>query len=203
MGPSGKGVQEIRASSAGRYGSPGVARTTRRPMLAASINGTWAEDRGTPVVRPEDVDLPEMFFLLARLKAALCAAVDDRLRAEHGISLEIFDALTLMSERSGGYDEGALAAALALSPDRGRGLFESMLSGGYASRAARADRTEPAHVRVTLRGALVLSKASRTVDRELDRRIGSVLSPVEISELTDAVATMRQRLGRAEERISP
>jgi DNA-binding MarR family transcriptional regulator len=149
------------------------------------------------------VDLPDMFFILARLKAALCAAVDDSLRAEHSISLETFDALTLISERGEGCDESTVAPALALSPDRAQALISSLLSGGYASRSKRPNSAEPHLVRLTLRGTLLLALASRTVDRELNRRIGAVLSPLDIAELGDALAAIRRRSARAEERIPP
>jgi DNA-binding MarR family transcriptional regulator len=203
MGTSRDGAVPVRAAGPRRDGRRSVGQRRGGLRSAASRRRVEPDDRGALATSSHRADLPDTFFLLARLKATLCAAVDDSLRAEHGISLETFDALTLISERAEGCDESTVAPALALSPDRARALISSLLSGRYASRRKRPDRAEPRLVRLTLRGTLLLTLASRTVDRELNRRIGSVLSPLDIAELSDALATIRQRSVRAEERIPP
>ncbi|HTU84028.1 MAG TPA: hypothetical protein VMF57_00565 [Solirubrobacteraceae bacterium] len=161
-----------------------------------SLTLAEAEDRGPLTTNSRRVNLPAMFFALARSKVFLCGAVDESLRAEHGISLEVFDAMTLISEWSGECDEPRLGPALALPPDRARLLIDSLLANGYASRPEPPAGAEPTFVRLTLPGTLLLSRASRTVDHELNRIIGSVLSRLDIAELSDALTMIRQRSAR-------
>jgi DNA-binding MarR family transcriptional regulator len=142
--------------------------------------------------RPSHIDLPEMLTLLARVKASLCADVDASLRDEHGLSLEAFDAVTVISQRSEDCDEPKLAAALALPREDVGALVDSLVSSGHASRTPRPDEAGPPVVRLTLRGTLLLERAQRTLDRELNRRIGSWLSPRDIAGLEDALATLRR-----------
>ena len=191
------------ALSLGPNGTADVAqpRGGRPPSVWSPRAGS--ADRGKPTTSPRRIDVIDLFFHLARIKAALCAAVDDSLRAEHGISLQAFDGMTLISERGEGCDEPTLASSLGLSPERARELTVSLSSGGYATRTRQADSGEPLLVRLTLPGTLLLRRAGVTVDRELSRRLGCVLAEPEIAALTDALATARQPSERAEPRVSP
>jgi len=48
-------------------------------------------------------------------------------------------------------------------------------------------------VMLSLRGTLVLNRAARTLDRELSRRIGSVVSADDLAVVEDALGLLRQR----------
>jgi DNA-binding MarR family transcriptional regulator len=140
------------------------------------------------------VDLVEMFFRLARVNAALRAELDRSLLARHRLAFEAFEAMTVISERPRGCDEGALARHLGLTPDEARGILDSLVSSGYAKRARRPDGAEPPSVMLTLRGTVVMSRAGRIVDESLERTIGSALSRQELSRLEHELAHLRRRL---------
>jgi DNA-binding MarR family transcriptional regulator len=163
-----------------------------------SFSPEWVslEYRPPVAAAPIPVDLPHLFLLLARLKATLCADIDARLRAEHDLPLEAFDAMKTITQPGESCDEPALAAALSMTLDEARALLDGLVRSGHARRTAGASHAEPTAVSLTLRGRLVLTRAGRTLDRELNRRIGSVLSPGEIAELEDALAALRRSASR-------
>jgi hypothetical protein len=74
-----------------------------------------------------------------------------------------------------------------------RAHIDSLLLSGYVSRTGRADGAGPRLVVLTLRGTLVLNRATRTFDRELNRRIGSVVSADDLDVVEDALRLLRQR----------
>jgi DNA-binding MarR family transcriptional regulator len=151
------------------------------------------EDPASLAATSAHVDLVEMFFQLARVKASVCAEIGRSLRARHGLTFEAFDAVTVISEQPEGCDQHALASALGLPPDETRAIIDSLVACGYARRTPRTDGAKPAAVILTLRGTVVLSRAGRTVDEALDRRIGSALSLEDRARLEDALAALRQR----------
>jgi DNA-binding MarR family transcriptional regulator len=151
------------------------------------------EDPPSPATTAASVDLVEMFFQLARVNAALSAQIDRSLRAKHGLTFEAYDAMTAIAEQPEGSDEKALAAALGLTLDDIGGIVDSLVLSAYATRTARPDGAGPAAVLLTLRGTLVLKRASRSVDQELERRLGTVVSPEALARLEDALAVLRQR----------
>lgn len=168
-----------------------TVRVVTAPRRRSSLPRDIARDR-----RAERSHLPELFFALARVKASLCSEVDDALRDEHGLALEAYSLLALISERIQGYDEGALAGQLSLTPDMLRALVDSLVKLGYAIRTTSPGGDAPS-VTLTLRGRSALAHAHRALDRELHRRIGSVLSRGEVAELESALATLRERSARA------
>jgi DNA-binding MarR family transcriptional regulator len=139
------------------------------------------------------VDLLEMFFQLRRVKAAMAAEIDRSLRAKHGLTFEAYDAMTVIGEQAEGCDETALARTLGLTADDIEAVVDSLVSSGYAGRTARLDGAQPPAVMLTLRGRLVLNRAGRTVDQELSRRMGTVVSPEDLAPLEDALAVLRRR----------
>ena len=161
--------------------------------MTTSHEHVGREDRTTLVTTAAGVDLVEMLFQLARVKVSLSAELDRSLRVDHDISLQAFDVMTAISERRGGCDEPGLASALALPRDEVRALIDSLTLSGDARRTVRADGAELPVVMLTLRGTLVLNRAARTLDRELSRRIGSVVSADDLAVVEDALGLLRQR----------
>jgi len=143
-----------------------------------------------PSTSPRRPDLLDTFFLLARVKTALCAEVDDSLRAAHGISLEVLDALSLVAERREGCPQATLAFALGLSADETVALVDGLVAAAYVRRPEWPGG-EPCAIQLTLRGRLLHVRACQTLDRELDRRIGSRLSPRDITRSAEALAGLR------------
>jgi DNA-binding MarR family transcriptional regulator len=137
---------------------------------------------------PLQVDLSEIFGLLACVKRSLCAEIDVRLRADHQLPLQAFDALTVISNCEDGCDEATIAAALSVSPPEAGTLVEALVSAGHVRRVRRRDGA----VDLTLRGSVLLSKAGRTLDRELERGVRSVLLPGELAQLEDALSVLRR-----------
>jgi DNA-binding MarR family transcriptional regulator len=134
-----------------------------------------------------------MFFGLARVNQTLRAEIDRRLQATHELTVDGFDAMTAISEQSCVCEEGALAGNRGLASDDARGIVESLVSSGHVRRTRKPDGGEPAAVMLTLRGRLMLSRASRIVDESLAGTIGSALSRQELSRLENALAQLRRR----------
>jgi hypothetical protein len=161
--------------------APDVRRGSRQRVVNSGNRDVTPET-------PLQVDLYEIFGLLARVKRSLCAEIDVRLRADHQLPLQGFDALTVISNCVDGCDEATIAAALSLSPPEAGTLVEALVSAGHVRRVGRRDGA----VDLTLRGSALLSKAGRTLDRELEGRVRSVLLAGEIAQLGDALSVLRR-----------
>ena len=141
------------------------------------------------------VDLMQVFCLLTRVKRSLCDDIDHRVRWEHGISLEALDTLAVVSEAGGVCHEHALAARVSTTTAAGvDDLIAPLLASGYITRGA-AVRNSGRAIKLTLRGALVLKCASRTLDLELRRRLGESLSIGELDHLEVVLAALRAGSG--------
>jgi hypothetical protein len=135
-------------------------------------------------------DLLEVFLLLARVKRSLCADIDHRLGRDHGISLETLNALAVVSEAGGVCDEHALAVRVLTTPADVDDLLAPLLASGYVTRSV-AVRSPGREIKLTLRGAVVLKRAGRTLDLELRRRLGGSLSSGELAQLEVVLAALR------------
>lgn len=184
-------------SEAPALGVPRATGAARVSAVPARSNARPDRSRGrvgsddVEAARPGSarVDLPQLFRLLTRLRTSLGAYIDGRLRAEHGLRWGAFQAMTAISDQSDDCDDGTLASALSVALDEVCVLVDALVSSGYAMRRIDARDASP-RVCLTLRGSRLLGRANRTVDLELNRTIGSVLSPSELAQLEHSLAAL-------------
>jgi DNA-binding MarR family transcriptional regulator len=174
--------------AAARLVRPRVAGSATNLRSGSGQRAVNTGNREATAEAPLQVDLPEIFGLLARVKRSLCAEIDVRLRADHRIPLQAFDALTVISNREEGCDEATIAAALSVSQPEVGTLVEALVSAGHVRRVPR----RAGAVDLTLRGSVLLSKARRTLDRELEKGFRSVLLPGELAQLAEALSVLRR-----------
>jgi hypothetical protein len=83
-------------------------------------------------------------------------------------------------------------------------LIAPLLASGYVMRSVAVHSPGRA-IKLTLRGALVLKRAGRTLDLELSRRLGGSLSRRELATLEVVLAALRvgsRRVSQPERRAS-
>jgi hypothetical protein len=134
------------------------------------------------------VELGEVFFLLARVKRSLWAAVDARLRAEHGLPLEWFYAMTMLSEHGPAVDEPFLAQGLSIGADEVELLIDALVDAGHLRRREGPRMTAP--VSLTFRGSRELARAGRTLEQELARHLRVALSADDLTQFESSLGTM-------------
>ena len=166
----------------------------RRPEPVSPGFGLELRNAAPTSASSARADLPQLFHQLSRLRASLCADLDARLCSQHGIPITAFLAMSELSHRREGCDEASLSAALSIAPDELHVVVETLVASGHVRRSEAGRDSAGSTVTPTLRGRALLIRASRTVDRELERRIGSVLSQREIAQVEHALDVLRSTL---------
>jgi DNA-binding MarR family transcriptional regulator len=135
-------------------------------------------------------DLTKLFDQLTRFETELWNAVDARLRAEHGLALSRLQPMRVIESRPRCrvYD---IAAELSITTGGTSKLVDAIEAAGHCRRRPNPDDRRSSILELTPEGRLLLRKATRTLEDELQRRIGSVLPHHSIAQLTDALAKLR------------
>jgi MarR family transcriptional regulator, organic hydroperoxide resistance regulator len=135
-------------------------------------------------------DLRRVFSDVGRVQAQLAAAVDFRLRSEFGLSLVLFEAMTVIA-KAGHCRVHDLAAGLAVSAGSASKLADRLGAFGYCRRVPNPDDRRSSLLELTRAGQRKLAEASRSVDEELERLLGGVLSAAQIRQLSATLASLR------------
>ena len=136
-------------------------------------------------------DLRRIFSDVGRVHAQLEAAVSLRLRSELGLPLVLFEALTVMAEveQCRVHD---LASGLCISAGGASKLVDRLAALGCCRRLPNPDDRRSSLVELTPAGQRTLAQAGRSVDEELERMIGPVLSTAQITELAVTLRDLRR-----------
>jgi DNA-binding MarR family transcriptional regulator len=135
-------------------------------------------------------DLKKLFFELVRCETEIWNAVDARLRAEHGLPLSRFEPMQLIGTRTSCrvYD---IAETLSLTTGGTSKLVDAIEASGYCRRRPNPDDRRSSIIELTADGKRLLARATRTFERELEDRIGSLLSDRSLQQFTSVLIRLR------------
>jgi DNA-binding MarR family transcriptional regulator len=133
-------------------------------------------------------DLRRVFSDVGRVQAQLETAVNHRLRSELGLPLIFFESMIVIAEVENCRMQD-LAAGLGVSAGGASKLVDRLCALRYCRRLPNPDDRRSSLLKLTPTGRQELTMASRSVDQELERLLGSVLSTAQIRELA---ATLRE-----------
>jgi DNA-binding MarR family transcriptional regulator len=136
-------------------------------------------------------DLRRIFSDVGHVHAQLEAAVTLRLRSELGLPLVLFDALTVIAEAE--YCRvHDLASVLCVSAGGASKLVDRLAALGCCRRLPNPGDRRSSLLQLTPAGQRKLAEASRSVDQELERLLGPVLSAAQIAELAVILRDLRR-----------
>ncbi|MEU7884264.1 MarR family transcriptional regulator [Microbispora bryophytorum] len=142
----------------------------------------------------DSLDITRLFTDLVRVEIRLYNAVDDRLRAEHGIGLGQFEFLGIIDGRPGcrvldiAREVGITVGAVSKAVDR-------IESAGLCVRAAHPEDRRSSVLSLTPEGARLLAAARPTFKAELAARTAAVPA----ADLTRTAATLASLRAALEE----
>jgi MarR family transcriptional regulator, organic hydroperoxide resistance regulator len=135
-------------------------------------------------------DLRRVFSDVGQVQAQLVAAVDLRLRSEFGLSLVLFESMTVIAEAERCRVQD-LAAGLDVSAGGASKLVDRLGAFGYCRRLPNPSDRRSSLLELTVAGQRVLAETRRSVDEELERLLGGVLSSAQIRQLSATLADLR------------
>ena len=143
---------------------------------------------------PENTNPPaavEVFTRLLRAHATTVRCVGSQLLAEHGLSLNDYEALYLLSRAEGRRLKRVdLARLLVLTPSGVTRLLEGLEELGLVERAACPSDLRVTYARLTGAGARALQAASCDHERSVKALLEEHLSPSEIEDLADLLGRL-------------
>jgi DNA-binding MarR family transcriptional regulator len=169
---------------------PPRSRPPRTTAPGNAVPGTSVPNTVTP-------DLQPLFSDLVRLETELWNAVEARLRAEHGITLPFYEFLRVIA-RTPGCRVHDIAAELGITVGGTSKIVDRIEAAGHCARQANPSDRRSSLLFLTPAGKRLLPRASATVDRELQARLGPVLTERSLGQLTKTLARLRDGLRAAE-----
>jgi DNA-binding MarR family transcriptional regulator len=135
-------------------------------------------------------DLPLLYNELVRFETELWNALEAQLRAEVDLPLGWFEAMRIVEERPNCrvYD---IADALAITVGGTSKLVDRIEAAGHCRRRPNPEDRRSSIVELTESGRALVAEARGVFDRELDRRIGSVVSAPELDQLLRTLTRLR------------
>ncbi|MDZ7915276.1 MAG: MarR family transcriptional regulator [Rhodococcus sp. (in: high G+C Gram-positive bacteria)] len=143
-------------------------------------------------------DLSRHFDNLVRFETELWTAVDQRLRIEHDLPLSRFEPMQII-DRLGSCRVFDIAEALAITVGGTSKLVDRIESSGHCRRQSNPADKRSSLIELTPEGSALLGLAKATFDEELERRLGSALTPEALSQFGATLATLRE----ANRRLTP
>ncbi|MFD7905478.1 MarR family winged helix-turn-helix transcriptional regulator [Kitasatospora sp. NPDC059747] len=145
--------------------------------------------------RGEPMDLPEFFADLVRCETRLYNALNDRLRARHGIVTSQFEFLRYLRDHP-----GARVADLATGFAVGIGAtskgVDRLEKQGWVARRPNPSDRRSSLLALTEDGAQLVDAAERTFTAGLAELIGDTLDDASVTAAAQALATLRSALER-------
>jgi DNA-binding MarR family transcriptional regulator len=123
-----------------------------------------------------------LFSQLLRLEARLRGELDTELKAQFGLVVSQFEALSAM----GSHEECQLrdiTDGLSLTTGGASKLVDRLESAGLCQRQPHPQDRRSAIIRLTPAGRTLLGEASQTIEAVLHARIGSALTPSSLRRL--------------------
>jgi DNA-binding MarR family transcriptional regulator len=135
-------------------------------------------------------ELRRIYTNLVGLKIELWNAVEERLRADFGLSLRYFLAMSVI-DRLGPCRVGDVAAELAISREAAGQLVGRIESDGYCRRQRRSGRA-PESLELTPPGRALVTEAGHAFDVELERRFSAAVPAATLDQFAAALRRLRR-----------
>jgi DNA-binding MarR family transcriptional regulator len=135
-------------------------------------------------------ELTRIYEDLAGLKTGLWNAAEERLRADFGLPLRYFQAMSAIG-LSGACQVDDVAAELGISRRAAQELIDDIETEGYCHRSSRGGQAIQA-LELTPRGQSLLTEAGRAFDDELERRLGAVVPPAALARFAATLRRLRR-----------
>lgn len=151
----------------------------------------------------ETGSLYPLFSELTRLETELWDALDSRLRKEHGLPMSRFEPMAVV-DRLGACRVFDVASALAITVGGTSKLIDRIEKAGHCRRRNNPDDRRSSLIELTADGRMLLERARRTVEAELDLRLNPVLTEQDTHDLVELLGRLRNanRSTAAAERAS-
>lgn len=131
-----------------------------------------------------------MYHELVRFETELWDAVDARLRADHDLPLGRFESLRIVGGR-GACRVQDIAEDLAITVGGTSKVVDRLEAAGLCRRRGNPDDRRSSLIELTAAGRRLLAKASVSFDDELERRVGTVITPRALQQLTTTLTRLR------------
>jgi DNA-binding MarR family transcriptional regulator len=139
-------------------------------------------------------DLPRLFSELIRFEIELWNAIDARLRAAYDLPLTWFEPMQVIA-RCGACRVNDIATELSITIGGTSKLVDRIEAAGYCWRRSNPDDRRSSLIELTPAGRRLLADATAVFEKELQLRLGSVLSP-EALEFFSRTLSMLRAAGR-------
>ena len=134
--------------------------------------------------------LPQLFSELIRFETELWNAVDARLLADHDLPLSTFEPMQVIARRDA-CRVNDIAADLAITVGGTSKLVDRIEAAGLCRRRPNPGDRRSSLVELTVPGRRLLTEATATFEDELDRRLGSVVSPRALEQFGATLTRLR------------
>jgi len=136
---------------------------------------------------------PDLLFLfseLVRLETELWNAVENRLRADFGVTLPVFEFLQVIS-RTPACRVQDIAAELSITVGGTSKIVDRVEAFGYCARSANPNDRRSSIIALTPAGRTLLPRLTAAVGEELRDRLGTDVTDKSLIQLTKTLTGLR------------
>jgi DNA-binding MarR family transcriptional regulator len=139
---------------------------------------------------------------VGRVHARLEAAVNLRLRNDFGLTMVLFEAMTVLEETTNCRTHD-LAAGLGMTSGGASKLVDRLCALGYCLRIPNPEDRGSSLLTLTLGGRERMAQAAEVIDGEMERLLGALLSRAQIAELAGTLHTLQALGSRPSSEVVP
>ena len=136
------------------------------------------------------MELAGLFSDLVRLETELWSAVDARLRSDFDLPLTWFEPMDVI-DRTSPCRVFDIATALSITVGGTSKLVDRIEGAGFCRRLSNPADRRSSLIELTQPGQRLIVKATRSVDDELQARLGSALSQRQLQQLQATLTKLR------------
>jgi DNA-binding MarR family transcriptional regulator len=144
----------------------------------------------SPPAQAAGPELRSLLNELVRLETELWDAVEARVRADHGVALGSYEVMTVIAQRPGCRVQD-ITAALSITVGGVSKIIDRLEAAGHCARRANPADRRSSIIELTQPGARLLARLTRTVEDELERRLGPALPGASLAGLTRTLTQLR------------
>jgi DNA-binding MarR family transcriptional regulator len=141
--------------------------------------------------------MTQLFVDLVRVETRWYTAVDERLRAAHGITAGLFQILDLIDRRAQ-CRVGDIVEDIAITVGAASKCVDRLEAAGWCTRTVNPDDRRSSWLSVTPAGSRLLVKARATWAQEIEQIVAGALSERDVRALARSLATLRTALEAGE-----
>jgi DNA-binding MarR family transcriptional regulator len=137
--------------------------------------------------------LTTLFTDLVRVETRLYNAIDDRLRATHGLTLGQYELMQIIERRATTrvYD---IVSEIAITVGAASKAVDRLEAAGWCVRSANPDDRRSSLLALTPQGSQLLAAATPTLEEELAARVGGVVEVSALERTASVLAVLRASL---------